>query len=52
MIHIILQFFVAVDYTVPDARLWYEKYSLRKAMLPSFISLDLGTKVTYNWTTC
>ena len=40
-----VQFFVAVDYDTKDDRLWYEKYSIRKPMLPSFISMELGTKV-------
>lgn len=39
------EFFVAADYSVPDERLWSEKYSIRKTMLPSFISLELGTKI-------
>ncbi|XP_028405676.1 gamma-tubulin complex component 3 homolog isoform X1 [Dendronephthya gigantea] len=39
------EFFVAADYSVPDERLWFEKYGIRKAMLPSFISLELGTKI-------
>ena len=42
----IFQFFVAVDYDTKDDRLWYEKYSIRKPMLPSFISMELGTKVS------
>ena len=40
------QFFVAVDYDTKDDRLWYEKYSIRKPMLPSFISMELGTKAS------
>ncbi|XP_015776279.1 PREDICTED: gamma-tubulin complex component 3 homolog [Acropora digitifera] len=39
------EFFVAVDYDTKDDRLWYEKYSIRKPMLPSFISFELGTKI-------
>lgn len=42
----IFQFFIAVDYDTKDDRLWYEKYSIRKPMLPSFISMELGTKVS------
>ena len=42
----VFQFFVAVDYDTKDDRLWYEKYSIRKPMLPSFISMELGTKVS------
>ena len=42
----IFQFFVAVDYDTKDDRLWYEKYSIRKPMLPSFISMELGTKAS------
>ena len=34
-----------MDYTVSDDRLWYDKYSLRKPMLPSFIPLDMATKI-------
>lgn len=41
-----LQFFVAVDYDTKYDRLWYEKYSIRKPMLPSFITMELGTKVS------
>ena len=44
MLH--FQFFVAVDYDTKYDRLWYEKYSIRKPMLPSFISMELGTKVS------
>jgi hypothetical protein len=40
-----IQFFVAVDYTVGDERLWYDKYSIRKPMLPSFIPLEMATKI-------
>lgn len=39
------EFFVAVDYDTKYDRLWYEKYSIRKPMLPSFISMELGTKI-------
>ena len=42
----IFQFFIAVDYDTKDDRLWYEKYSIRKPMLPSFISMELGTKAS------
>ncbi len=31
------EFFVAVDASVPDERLWLEKYSLNHAMVPAFI---------------
>lgn len=46
MLHFVFQFFVAVDYDTKYDRLWYEKYSIRKPMLPSFISMELGTKVS------
>ncbi|EDO26597.1 predicted protein [Nematostella vectensis] len=38
-------FFIEVDYTVRDERLWFDKYSLRKQMLPSFIPIDMATKI-------
>ncbi|EDO33629.1 predicted protein [Nematostella vectensis] len=39
------EFFIEVDYTVRDERLWFDKYSLRKQMLPSFIPIDMATKI-------
>lgn len=50
MLRFVLQFFVAVDYDTKYDRLWYEKYSIRKPMLPSFISMELGTKVSLTMT--
>ena len=31
------EFFVAMDPSVPDERLWQEKYSINHAMIPPFI---------------
>ncbi|KAK1802838.1 hypothetical protein P4O66_021376 [Electrophorus voltai] len=39
------EFFVASDPTVKTDRLWHEKYSLRKSMVPSFITMDQARKV-------
>ena len=39
------EFFIASDAAVRNERLWHEKYSLRKQMIPSFIDNDLATKV-------
>jgi len=39
------EFFIASDPAVRNERLWHEKYSLRKQMLPSFIHNDLATKI-------
>ncbi|KTG36173.1 hypothetical protein cypCar_00011803 [Cyprinus carpio] len=39
------QFFVASDPTVKTDRLWHDKYSLRKSMIPSFITMDQARKV-------
>eukprot|EP00794_Sanderia_malayensis_P011322 gene11322-12508_t len=39
------EFFVAADPAVRYERLWHEKYSLRKLMIPSFIPLELATKI-------
>ncbi|XP_063553646.1 gamma-tubulin complex component 3 isoform X5 [Gorilla gorilla gorilla] len=39
------QFFVASDPTVKTDRLWHDKYTLRKSMIPSFITMDQSRKV-------
>ncbi|KAK2147394.1 hypothetical protein LSH36_555g02025 [Paralvinella palmiformis] len=39
------EFFVASDPTVKNERLWHEKYTLRKSMIPSFISLEQAKKI-------
>ncbi|KAA0721926.1 Gamma-tubulin complex component 3 -like protein [Triplophysa tibetana] len=39
------EFFVASDPTVKADRLWHDKYSLRKSMIPSFITMDKARKV-------
>ncbi|XP_032879048.1 gamma-tubulin complex component 3 isoform X2 [Amblyraja radiata] len=39
------EFFVASDPTVKADRLWHDKYTLRKSMIPSFITMDKARKV-------
>jgi len=39
------EFFVASDPTVKDERLWHEKYSLRKSMIPSFLQPEMARKI-------
>ncbi|XP_077987696.1 gamma-tubulin complex component 3 homolog [Glandiceps talaboti] len=39
------EFFVAADPTVKKDRLWHDKYTLRKSMLPSYITLDQARKI-------
>ncbi|XP_062521244.1 gamma-tubulin complex component 3 homolog isoform X2 [Corticium candelabrum] len=39
------EFFVACDVNVSEERLWYDKYSVREAMLPSFVPLKLAQKI-------
>lgn len=39
------EFFVASDPTVKDDRLWHDKYSLRKSMIPSFLNQDQAKKI-------
>lgn len=43
------EFFVAADPAVRNEKLWYDKYSIRKQMLPSFIPNELATKVCFFW---
>ena len=42
---LILQFFVAFDNSVTNDRLWHDKYNLRTAQIPSFISEKQAKKV-------
>lgn len=39
------EFFVAADPTVRNDRLWHDKYSLRKSMIPTFISTDQAKRI-------
>ncbi|KAF6035402.1 TUBGCP3 [Bugula neritina] len=39
------EFFVASDPQVKDDNLWHFKYSLRKSMIPSFLSADMARKI-------
>ncbi|XP_076356423.1 gamma-tubulin complex component 3 homolog isoform X1 [Tachypleus tridentatus] len=39
------EFFVAVNPSVPNISLWHEKYSLRKTMVPSFLTMSQAKKV-------
>ncbi|ELU14115.1 hypothetical protein CAPTEDRAFT_224608 [Capitella teleta] len=39
------EFFVASNPVVKDDRLWHDKYTVRKAMIPSFISPDQANKI-------
>ncbi|XP_064615668.1 gamma-tubulin complex component 3 homolog [Liolophura sinensis] len=39
------EFFVASDPTVKQERLWFEKYSLRKSMIPTFMSTDQARRI-------
>jgi gamma-tubulin complex component 3 len=39
------EFFVACNASCPEEKLWYDKYSLRKAMLPSFVPLELAQRI-------
>ena len=43
------QFFVASDPTVKEDKLWHEKYSLRKSMIPSFITKEQANKVSLQY---
>ena len=40
-----LEFFVAVEQAVPAARLWSDRYRLRRSMLPAFISPQLAQQI-------
>ncbi|XP_017782941.1 PREDICTED: gamma-tubulin complex component 3 [Nicrophorus vespilloides] len=39
------EFFIEARSINTDERLWHDKYLVRKAMIPSFISLDQATKI-------
>ncbi|GFO47439.1 gamma-tubulin complex component [Plakobranchus ocellatus] len=39
------EFFVASDPTVRNEQLWHDKYSLRKSMIPSFISMAQASRI-------
>lgn len=39
------EFFVASDPTVKNDRLWHDKYSLRKSMIPNFITREQANRV-------
>ncbi|XP_059168560.1 gamma-tubulin complex component 3 homolog [Physella acuta] len=39
------EFFVASDPTVKNEQLWHDKYSLRKSMIPSFITMDQASRI-------
>ncbi|KAK3764128.1 hypothetical protein RRG08_039298 [Elysia crispata] len=39
------EFFVASDPTVRNEQLWHDKYSLRKSMIPSFISMTQASRI-------
>lgn len=42
------EFFVASDPTVKNDRLWHDKYSLRKSMIPNFITREQANRVPYH----
>uniref|UniRef100_A0A0B6YQK0 Uncharacterized protein n=1 Tax=Arion vulgaris TaxID=1028688 RepID=A0A0B6YQK0_9EUPU len=39
------EFFVASDPTVKNEQLWHDKYSLRKSMIPSFITMNQASRI-------
>nr|XP_054771270.1 gamma-tubulin complex component 3 homolog [Lytechinus pictus]XP_054771271.1 gamma-tubulin complex component 3 homolog [Lytechinus pictus] len=39
------EFFVGADPSVKDEKLWHDKYSLRKSMIPSFITMEQARKI-------
>ncbi|KAJ8309894.1 hypothetical protein KUTeg_011759 [Tegillarca granosa] len=39
------EFFVAADPTVKNDRLWHDKYSLRKSMIPNFITPEQANRI-------
>ncbi|XP_023803234.1 gamma-tubulin complex component 3 [Cyanistes caeruleus] len=41
------EFFVASDPTVKTDRLWHDKYTLRKSMIPSFITMEQSKKFNF-----
>nr|XP_002131421.1 gamma-tubulin complex component 3 homolog [Ciona intestinalis] len=40
-----LEFFVAVDLSVGNERLWFDKYRMRTSMIPSFIKAEQAKKI-------
>lgn len=40
------EFFVAEDPNIAPERLWYDKYSLRTELIPSFMSDELAKKAS------
>ena len=44
--HFRFQFFVASNPAISEDRLWHEKYSLRRSMIPKFIKHDQAKKVS------
>jgi gamma-tubulin complex component 3 len=39
------EFFVSTDKMVSEEKLWYDKYTLRVPMIPSFISMEQAKKI-------
>ncbi|KAK3095374.1 hypothetical protein FSP39_013926 [Pinctada imbricata] len=39
------EFFVAADPTVKNDQLWHDKYSLRKSMIPNFLTTDQAKRI-------
>lgn len=39
------EFFIEQIHNVPNETLWHKRYKLRKSMLPSFVSTQLGEKI-------
>ncbi|XP_063428791.1 gamma-tubulin complex component 3 homolog isoform X1 [Mytilus trossulus] len=39
------EFFVASDPTVKNDRLWHDKYSLRKSMIPNYVTTDQARRI-------
>ena len=39
------EFFVSTDKMISEEKLWYDKYTLRVPMIPSFISMDQAKKI-------
>jgi gamma-tubulin complex component 3 len=39
------EFFVSTDKMVSEEKLWYDKYTLRVPMIPSFITMEQAKKI-------
>ncbi len=39
------EFFVTMDQSVPDSKLWTKKYQLNYQMIPSFLTNELASKI-------